>query len=178
MDYLRGLLMLKDYCETEAVPSKLEFPGVTDVEEFAYVGIRTSCNSKELSKQMSDDLAAVETFVQDMEEGASGNPFSIYHTWDMVNDRIEYTSAFPVEIVPSRLPEGFVSGIIPELKAQAVQHKGPYRHLGNAWSCLYNMKQKKEFKWRKGIDPFEVYDTQPGQVPDEELQTTVYFPIK
>jgi effector-binding domain-containing protein len=39
------------------------------------------------------------------------------------------------------------------------------------------MQRGKEFKHRKGIDPFEVYMNMPGQVSDEQLVTEIHFPV-
>jgi effector-binding domain-containing protein len=39
------------------------------------------------------------------------------------------------------------------------------------------MQRGKEFKHRKGIDPFEVYMNMPGQVSEEQLVTEIHFPV-
>jgi effector-binding domain-containing protein len=39
------------------------------------------------------------------------------------------------------------------------------------------MQRNKEFKYRKGIDPFEVYLNMPGEVPNEQLVTEIHFPV-
>jgi effector-binding domain-containing protein len=39
------------------------------------------------------------------------------------------------------------------------------------------MQRNKEFKYRKGIDPFEVYLNMPGEVPNEQLVTEINFPV-
>lgn len=95
----------------------------------------------------------------------------------MVKDKVVYTAAFPVKEIPSQLTEGFISGSIPSVNVNTIAHIGSYKHLGNAWTTQYMMQRGKEFKHRKGVDPFEVYLNMPGQVPAEQLVTEIHFPV-
>ena len=71
-----------------------------------------------------------------------------------------------------------ISGRIPPVKVYRLRHTGPYRHLGKAWSTLYSMQRRKEFKLFKGQDPFEWYDSTPGEGAEKDIRTTVCFPIQ
>jgi predicted transcriptional regulator YdeE/uncharacterized protein YndB with AHSA1/START domain len=177
MDYERGLLMLKDYVETGAVPSKLDFKGINPFAGNTYIGIKTACTMDTLSNKMSDDFKKLTDWATKNPNQLAGPGFSIYHTWDVVKGKVVYTSAFPVKDMPSQLPAGFISGSIPAIKVNTITHTGAYKHLGNAWTTQYMMQRGKEYKFRKGIDPFEVYVSMPGQVPDEQLITEVHFPV-
>jgi len=66
---------------------------------------------------------------------------------------------------------------VPAMKVNTIAHIGAYKHLGNAWTTQYMMQRGKEYKYRKGIDPFEVYLNMPGQVPEEQLVTEIHFPV-
>ncbi len=173
-DYDRGLLMLKDYAETGRVPSKLTFKGEQPYAGCTYVGLKTTCTMDTLSGNMADDFAKLSAWGAN---SAAGQAFSIYHQWDVVKNSVIYTAALPVGSVPSGLPPGFVHGSIPPMAVHTIAHTGPYRHLGNAWTTQYMMQRAKEYKHRKGVDPFEVYVNMPGQVPDEALVTEVHFPV-
>ena len=176
MDYERGLTMLKDYVETGEVPSKLAFDGITDFAGCNYVGVRAACDMDALQTQMSTDFKRLESWGNDYKELIIAPPFSIYHKWDMVKRKVEYTSACPVSEVPASTPSGFISGMIPATKVNTITHTGAYRHLGNAWSAQYNMHRAKEFKVNKKVHPFEIYLTMPGTVPEKELVTVINFP--
>lgn len=177
MDYQRGLLMLKDYVETGAVPSQLKFDGIRSYAGCTYVGIKAECSMETVGQKMADDFGRLSTWVSDNSKYLAGPGFSIYHTWDVVKNRVVYTAAFPVKEVPKDLPAGFINGSIPAMKVNTIVHTGAYRHLGNAWTTQYMMQRGKEYKYRKGIDPFEVYLNMPGQVPDDQLITEVHFPV-
>ena len=178
MDFQRGLNLLKDYVEDDKVHSNLEFAGTQNFPGVNYVGIRTACGMDSLSSNMKNDFSHLEKFLSDHSDKVSGNAFSIYHKWDMVNNEVEYTSAIPVNGLNVALPQGMVSGNIPATSVHTVKHIGPYHHLGNAWSAQYNMQRSKAFKLNKKIDPFEVYVNMPGEVADDELITEIHFPVK
>jgi len=177
MDYVRGLNLLKDYIEDGEVHSKIAFDGKTKFGGCKYLGITTECTMDEVGVRMQDDFKKLGAWAQEHSEELDGNPFSIYHKWDMVSGKVQYTSGFPVKNIPES-PVGFVKGEIPETPVNTVTHIGPYVHLGNAWSTQYNMKQNKEFKINKNIDPFEIYLNMPGEVDELELKTQVHFPVK
>lgn len=177
MDYERGLLMLKDYVETGSVPSKLDFKGINQYAGNKYIGIKTMCTKNALSDKMADDFGKLSAWAAKNASLVAGPGFSIYHTWDMVKGKVVYTAAFPVKETPDQLPEGFISGSIPLMKVNTIAHIGPYKHLGNAWTTHYMMQRAKEYKYRKGIDPFEVYLNMPGQVPNDQLVTEIHFPV-
>jgi uncharacterized protein YndB with AHSA1/START domain/DNA gyrase inhibitor GyrI len=177
MDYTRGLMMLKDCLETGSVPSILAFKGITNFPGCTYVGMRTSCTLETVGPMMKADFDKLNDWVKAHSDKVSGVPLSIYHRWDLVKNKIEYTSAIPVKEIPATLPAGAITGNIPAVRVNTIAHTGPYKHLGNAWSAQYNMQQAKLFKWKKGVDPFETYVSMPGAVPDNDLITEIHFPV-
>jgi predicted transcriptional regulator YdeE len=173
MDYQRGLNMLKDYVEMGSTPSKLVFHGTRPSPGFHYVGIKNACPISDLAPRMEKDFEKLRTLFKE-----NGKSFSIYHKWDMVKSLTEYTSGFPVENVPSTIPEGFISGEAPSCEVYSIEHTGPYRHLGNAWSSGYMHMRTKLFRQNKKIAPFEIYGNEPQNVSENDLITTVHFPVK
>lgn len=178
MDYERGLALLKDYVEDGEVHSKMERKGYSSYPGCTYIGIQTNCRMQEVGPKMQEDLGRIGSFLKDKEEMVAGQPFSMYHKWDMVNGRIKYTSAVPVNAVPSDLSDGLFIGEIPQTKVYTIAHTGPYHHLGNAWTTLYTMHRNKLFKLNKKIDPFEVYIDDPHKVAEQALRTEIHFPVK
>ena len=177
-DYERGLALLKDYVEDDKVHSELSFEGVSVFKGCKYVGVKTSCSIDSIGAAMEKDFEKLWGVMKDNSELVAGNGFSMYHKWDFVSGKAQYTSGIPVLKVPENLPSGFISGEIPETKVHTVSHTGPYGHLGNAWSTQYNMQRNKEFKLNKKIHPFEVYRNNPNDVSEHELITDIHFPVK
>lgn len=178
MDYERGLNLLKDYVEHGEIKSKLNFKGETNYAGSQYIGINRTCKKEELGAQMSADFGKLSEYMHDKKDNISGNTFSIYAKWDMVKNLITYTLGIPVKEVPSDLPEGMMSGSIPSTQVYELHHTGSYAHIANAWSTLNNMARGKAFKWNKKIWPWEEYLNDPASTSADELETTVYFPIK
>lgn len=177
MDYKRGLAMLKDYLQKGKVPSDLEFMGQGEFAGLSYVGMKNSCRITDIAEKMEADLLRLKKWVQDQHITPSGTPLSIYHKWSLTQGTTSYTIAFPVEKVPGWLPENFVSGKIPTCQVQRIRHTGSYLHLGNTWSAGMAAIRAKKWKSRRGIHPFETYDNDPSEVAEEDLVTTVHFPM-
>lgn len=177
MDYERGLLLLKDYIEKGEVLSKLYFKGESTFAGTKYIGIKRDCAIDEMSNFMVTDFGKLETFIKDHSDIATNEAFTIYHKWDLIKRKANYTSCIGVTMMPENLPNDMINGKIPQTKIYTLRHTGPYHHLGNAWSTLYNMHRGKEFKPIKGIHPFEKYVSDPQKTEEKNLITDVIFPI-
>lgn len=178
MDYQRGLNMLKEYIEKDEIESKLEFKGVSDYPGTHYVGLKTTCSMADMGERMTADLGQLEAYAKANEDMNTGEVFSIYHKWDMVNQTVEYSSCLGVKRMPTGLSGNFITGEVPATKVYTMRHVGAYHHLGNAWSTLYSMQRGKEFKMAKGIHPFEMYVNSPQEVAPKDLITDIHFAVK
>ncbi|MEP4535236.1 MAG: SRPBCC family protein [Cyclobacteriaceae bacterium] len=178
MDFQRGLNMLKEYVESGAVSSRLDFVGKSTYPGCKYIGIKTDCTIDSISEAMSGDIDKLMTVAGQNIDNVAGEIFSIYHKWDMVKRKVSYTSGVPVKEIPADLPEGLIAGVIPELSVYTLRHVGPYLHLGNAWTTLYSMERNKEIKCDKKHHPFETYMNNPAEVSPAELITEIHFPLK
>ncbi|MEC5126198.1 SRPBCC family protein [Verrucomicrobiales bacterium BCK34] len=177
MDYTRGLAMLKDLVETGSVPSVLSF-SEDEFRERLFVGLQRSCSTNEISGSMKDDFAQLNEWVANSKVVPMGAPFAIYHKWDFVKERTDYTIGYPVAAPVETLPQGFFNGVAPGMKTYAVKHTGPYRHLGNAWSAGIMRSRSGVFKQNKKAAPIEIYETNPAEVPENESITTVHIPMR
>lgn len=177
MDYERGLSMLKDLLETGEVPVKLEF-GETEVQPITLFGRGSECAIKDMPRKMVADIDLIHDAACKNEFVPKGKMYTIYHKWDVANGRVRYTTGYPVDEVPATLPEGFVTEEIPQIKAFTSQLTGPYRHLGNAWAAGIMRSRNGAFKQSRKVHPFEVYDNDPTTVEENDLMTTVHFPIR
>lgn len=177
-DYDRGLNMLKEYIEEGTVHSKLDFIGDTDFAGLTYIAIKRNTTMDQIGPAMENDFKKLGEYFETNNLEVAGQGFSIYHKWDMVKKQVSYTIGLPIDTIPNDLPSTFTAGHIPKTKTYKLRHTGSYKHLGNAWSTMYNMHRNKEIKPIKKIHPFEVYVNHPGEVKEEELITDVYFAVK
>ncbi len=177
MDYDRGLAMLKDYVEDGEVHSKLAFEGESRLDGFKYIGIRTNSSMDDISTSMEKDLEEIYHYAAP-KNILKGVALSIYHKWDVVKQRVEYTAAVPVSEIPEDVPSKMVTGEIPSTKVYKTKHTGPYHHLGNAWSTMNMFQRSKVFKYNKKLHPFEMYLNDPAETKPNELETEVVFAVK
>jgi predicted transcriptional regulator YdeE len=178
MDYMRGLLMLKDYVETGTVASKVNLKGIQDLPHLNYIGKETQCTIDEIGPAMDKDFDALKNLLKEKKIQPTSKPLCIYVDYDLIKKNVHYIAAIPVEKHNHTIPDIFMNGMIPETKAYEVQHIGSYTHLGNAWSTGYSLMQNNVFKKNKQLAPFEVYANDPATIAPGELITKIYFPVK
>lgn len=179
MDFNRGLGMLKDLAELGKVRSELIFKGVEKFEGTKYVGIKTTCSMDAMGDNMQKSYETLMPFFkQQHAEKINGNPFSIYHKWEPLKNRVEFTCAVPVHEVPADLPAGMMVGHVPASSFHVVRHNGAYNHLGNAWSAQMMRQRNKVFKSNKNVHPMEVYFNSPKDTEAENLITEVWMSVK
>lgn len=174
MDYQRGLTMLKGYIEDGMVPSKLDFNQI-DSPQLGLVGIQKTCSIDDMGCLMTECLEKL------AEIEGKGKGISIYHKWDVVNHQVTFTTGYLVDREPAAnqsLPKGSAFATIPATPAFTVTHTGPYKHLGNGWAAGINRGRNKVYKQNKRIHPFEIYQNSPAEVTENELKTTIHFPMK
>lgn len=177
-DYRRGLLKLKDFVEQGSVPSQNEFPGVRAGINTRFIGYRQKVSMPQMAESMAKQFPRLAKLLSEKGLAPSGQPFSIYHEFDIVRDRCDYTAAIPVAQIPEGLDPEVIQGSLDVARSFQVVHKGAYRHLGNAWSAGMMHQRSKTFASHKSKDPFEVYENDPTSTPEPELLTTVHFPAQ
>jgi len=179
MDYERGLLMLKEYCETGHVLSETEMVGEQTRPAFYYVGLERSCSFDELEASMQEAFPAL---IQAMERcgiESTGAPLTIYHKYDLIERHCDYAVALPVASGDQpELRDGLFVSSIPEHRALVLRHRGRYEHLGNPWSAGYLYLRNKKRKGAKDPNPHEHYRNDPESTPQAELETEICLPLR
>ena len=175
-DYSRGLSMLKEYLETGTVPSETVIKGLINRGALYYLGKRRSCGISDIGPTMEEDFAKLEELTEASGIANTNGAFSIYHRYDIAKGQCEYTSGFLYDS-PQEKPEGCVSGELPAHRALRVVHRGPYRHLGNAWSAAMGCARLL-YKANKKLRMYEVYLNNPKEVPEEDVRVEIYIPLR
>ena len=178
-DYTRGLRLLKDQIETGNTNSKIVFQGIKKQAAIQYVGFKRYIKSSEIEHYMEKDYSfLMPLYHQKWKTIKAGHPFTIYHKWDLVNKKVEYTAAVPLTEIPIDLDSKLIVGNLSEMSVYSVQHEGPYRHIANAWSAAYMHMRSKRFNALKKAPPMEVYWNSPKDTAELKLKTEILFPAK
>lgn len=177
MDYERGLRMLKELCEQGSIKAKTTNNGIVDKKGFSYVGIQRTVDVKDLATTMSKDF---ETIINDVikKRGKSAKQWiSVYPKINMKTMQFTYVAAISDEQLKDvELGPEYIKGEIADGKALEIKHHGSYEFLGNAWSM--GMMYMRAKKYKDAGKPYEQYWNSPRETKSEDLQTSIFFPVK
>ena len=176
MDFERGLRMLKEYLETGTVNSKAEFKDVVDLPEMHYVGVQDNCSMDQMGESMQRTLPAAHELATRNGLEVTGPVGAIYNKFDIKRRSCTYTAFAPVKSLKEI--EGGVTGTMGGCKALKVLHTGAYQNLGNGWGMIMSYQRGRKHKPIKAQPPFEIYVNDPCEVPETEIVTEIYMPIK
>jgi len=178
MDFSRGLNLLKDFAETGQNRCELSMLGEKTFQARQYLGIQVGCGLDDLGKEHKAAFEKLMGFVRSEGLDLHDYPATLYHKFDMRKYQTSFTVVAPVREIPKTLPSGFVSTSFPGGKFFGVEMKGPYHHLGNAWSAIMTRERGKSFKSDRSRAAIEIYLNSPIETPADELKTQIFSPIR
>ena len=179
MDYDRGLAMLKALSEKGSIPSKVELRGKTVVGPKKYIGIEFTCKIDEISEASGNAFDDLKAKLGELNIDVPSMLTSIYTGMDMKEGTFQVIAAAEVETLPTELPSDMIQGEFKQHEAYQVDHIGSFAHIGNGWFIgMQNIMSNKELEQSKEIQPYEYYPTDWESMPEEDIQTKIYFPLK
>ena len=176
MDYDRGLKMLKDYCETGVVLSKIEIVGVVDAPSITFVGKDVSCKMSETETSMKQELGALMVFA--IQNQLKPNVMlSVYRTTDFTGNQCDYSPGMLIPASETIKANGYEKRTIPASKAIKIIFKGDYKFLPNGWAAAYTCARAKKLK---PVNlPYELYINNPQETMNPaDWVTEIYVPVK
>ena len=177
MDYDRGLRMLKEVAEAGKVNASTTNQGVIDLNGFSYIGIKRNVSIDEIGEFMQKDFNSLTENLVHKHDVVPDQWVALYPKMDMKNMRMTYVAAISDEgLKEVPLSPEYIRGTVKSSKALEVKHEGSYDFIGNAWSMGSMYLRSKKIK-HAGV-PYEKYWNHPHEVAPEELETSIYFPVK
>lgn len=178
-DYQRGLKRLKDLVEHGRIDSHLDFVGIEELDRVQIIG-------KRYQSTISDFKANIEKHFGDLygycmnncKENIQHVGYTLYHKFDMVKDRVDYTVGLSVSEFSKPLSEGYILETIPKSKVYSIIHKGKYDHLENAWASVMMHQKANKFKPQKKVPGLEIYLDNPSNTPEKDIRTKISIPAK
>lgn len=142
------------------------------LEEQTVLYIEAKCEQSEIAQALGNCLPAVYGYAAKSGITMMGPPYARYPSWGP--GLITIQGGMPV--APGSKGEGDIKlGKLPAGKAAVTIHTGPYDGLGDAHHAVQKWLDDNGFKHGA---PWEVYLTDPGEVPNpEEWKTEVVWPI-
>ena len=137
------------------------------------LSVRTRTPVQNLPALFGKVYGIIGQYLGELREQPGGAPFAAYYNMDMQNLDVEI--GFPVaRPLPGK--GEVIAGEIPAGKYAACLHIGPYDTIESAYNAL--QAWLKEHSCEVTGVSYEFYLNDPQQVPPQELQTQVLFPVK
>ncbi len=177
MDYDRGLSMLKTKIETGEVKSELQLLGDVTLDATHYVSLSGGATIDNMGEVMPGHIQQFRELVEAGTVTPNGAIFAIYSKMDMKTSYSEFETCLPIT-EPVTLPAPFEIKQLPQTDTYAVEHKGSYNYLGNAWSMV--MMASRHFKVKVKRKPlgYERYLDDPMKVEESSLRTQILLAKK
>ena len=137
------------------------------------LSIRTRCAVQDLPDVLGRSYGAIAQYLGELGETPAGAPFSAYYNMDMQDLDLEI--GFPV----SGQLEGkgeIQAEVIPGGKMATCLYVGPYKGIEPAYNALQAFMDDNNSELT-GV-AYEFYLNDPGETPEEELETQIVFPLK
>lgn len=179
-DYQNGLQNLEELAESlpSADFSDIEIEHiVVEAIQIAYLPTSSLPEPSAISEAMGTAYFEILRFIDTHDLSEAGAPLSISRSYS--GSRLLFDAAIPVTGVSDATPRDGVSvklGLTYGGPVIRVRHIGPYRQLTSthrkisAYLAAYGIA-------RNG-DAWESYIADPGDVPEEDLLTYVYYPVR
>ncbi|MFP3945095.1 MAG: SRPBCC family protein [Alphaproteobacteria bacterium] len=177
-EYEKGLEKLKAYVEDlpRADFAMLDAE-IVDVEPMpvAYTTMRTAANPDAIGEGYQEGYEAVWAFMQENELSPAGMPLGI--NTSSTEEEVVFDAAMPISRGVPNPEDGPVKiGTTYGGKALRAVHTGPYSGLEDSYAKIraYMAAHRLERNGRT----WEHFVTDPGEVPESELVTHIYVPVK
>jgi len=173
-DYEEGLAAFKSYAE--ALPGA-DFSAadivVLEVQamDILYVEGQSSQAADDVTLALADAFSEVSRFIVDNGVEMAGQPMAITRAWDESGYRFD--AAIPVAKLPAATTGNVRAGRSPAGRAVRYTHRGPYANMLRAYDELASYMAAHGLS--EGPVSWEHYVSDPGETPEEDLLTHIYF---
>ena len=150
---------------------------VTDAEEIAYLPTTSPPEPAAISDAMGKAYFEILTFIDANGLAENGAPMSIVRGF--AGSQLRFDAAIPVRGISDATPRSGAAvklGLTYSGPAIRVRHTGSYRQLGATHRKIAAYLAATGLE-RNG-DPWETYIGDPTRVPERELLTDIYYPVR
>jgi uncharacterized protein YndB with AHSA1/START domain len=150
---------------------------VTDAEEIAYLPTTSPPEPAAISDAMAEAYFEILTFIDAHRLAEHGAPMSIVRGF--AGSRLRFDAAIPVRGISDATPRSGAAvrlGLTYSGPVIRVRHTGSYRQLGATHRKIAAYLAATGLE-RNG-DPWETYISDPTRVPEPQLLTDIYYPVR
>ncbi|MGD9091471.1 MAG: GyrI-like domain-containing protein [Anaerolineales bacterium] len=148
-------------------------PKIIEKPEQIVLSIRTRTAVGDLPQVMGRCFGSITQYLGELGEQPAGAPFVGYYNMDM--EALDVEIGFPVNRPLAGKGE-IQSGSIAGGKQASCLHVGAYKDIEPAYNALMAFIRESGYE-ASGL-AYEFYLNDPGETPEEALETEVVFPLK
>ncbi|NND88892.1 MAG: AraC family transcriptional regulator [Flavobacteriaceae bacterium] len=175
----RGLSTLATSVKDDMEVFSINVDGITEYGGGYYMYTSAASSMNDVSNKMTPMMQEVLSYMENGNLQQSGNPFTLYNQVDENTNNVIFSTAVPVRekvITPSGSP--VLCGFMEPLTAVKISLNGNYDHLSEAYEQGMAYLQQNNLTPNPSLPMFEVYITNPSEVPNPaEWVTQIYLPI-
>ncbi|WOD44347.1 SRPBCC family protein [Hwangdonia lutea] len=177
--YERSLEKLDSIVVNSMEAFTINIDGITEYGGGFYMYKTTSATGINISQIMGKQYGEIMGYMASHSIKQTGMPFTIYHNMNNPENGIIMSQAIPVQNKVTVTGESNVlCGYIPKTKVLKTTLMGNYTNLPKAWEATQKYLAQNKIE-QSDILPFEIYQTDPGEVPNPaHWITEIYIPIK
>ena len=176
-DYEQGLASLKVF--TESLPAADFSESNIDIVyaepvDVLYVSGTSSQEATDIAQALGEAFGEINTFMTNNDVQLAGQPMAITRGWN--ENGFQFDAALPVNTLPEELEGNIQSGQSPEGESVRYTHTGPYNQMLSAYEELASYMAANGLL--EGAVSWEHYISDPGNTPEDEIITHIYFLIQ
>lgn len=175
--FVNGLNDIKEIAENiEVVPYSLNISEVETEDQFI-IAIKdsSSTNSEEISAAFGKCFTDIMAFINENEITPSGMPLSIANEWNPEENKYVFEVGMPIADNKLKTKDNIYIRTLKGGKMVLGEQIGAYSGAEKSYNSIMEYIDKNDLE-TIGF-PYEVYANDPGEVPEAELKTLIYFPV-
>ncbi len=146
---------------------------IKEMPERKTIVVKTTTSVRELPAVLGGIYGELMGYLQKSELSMTGPPFVLYRNADM--EALQIEAGFPVDRAVTG--EGRIEGgAIPGGRVLSAIHTGSYATLEKTYTPVMTHIEKNGLKVTPWM--YELYLNSPDEVPEEQLQTEICFPLE
>ncbi len=175
-DYEQGLTGFKEFAETlpatDFGDATIEIVGV-EALNILYVSGASSQEASDVAQALAVAFTEISDFIAGNDIKMAGQPMAITRSWD--ENGFQFDAALPVDKMPGTLSGNVQMGLSPAGRSVRYTHHGPYDQMLHAYNELASFMAANGLQ--EGPVSWEHYISDPGNTPEDEIITHIYFLI-
>jgi effector-binding domain-containing protein len=178
-DFERGLEKLDSIVVESTKKFNITIEGIKEYGGGFYLYKTTNANNANISVKMAQQYGVLMSYIGQNNIQMAGMPLTVYNEMNNETGTIIMSNGIPVtEKIDLPANSDISCGYIPKTKVLKTVLLGNYTNLPQAWAETM-MHLAKNVLETSDIKPFEIYTTDPRQVPNPaDWRTEIYIPIK